>query len=117
MKEWLCQASEVRKVGIDPLVHTLQDASELMEGLESVDKMLVSSWAHNSPLLHQAGRMPALQSISHGREITPQVPIDVNLVDRVWGAERPAPPTAPLRVHPSEWAGEDVISKGAPFRW
>ena len=34
-----------------------------------------------------------------------------NPVDAVWGAERPAPPQAQLRVHASQHAGESVPDK------
>lgn len=40
----------------------------------------------------------------------------VNLVDGVWGDARPAPPAAPLRVHPLEYAGESVQDKLASVR-
>lgn len=30
---------------------------------------------------------------------------------QVWGAERPAPPSKPMRVHAAEWAGETVSAK------
>jgi Xaa-Pro aminopeptidase len=39
-----------------------------------------------------------------------------NLVDGVWGDARPAPPAAPLRVHPLEYAGESVQDKLASVR-
>ena len=39
-----------------------------------------------------------------------------NLVDAVWGAERPPPPAAPLRVHRLEHAGESVAEKVARMR-
>ena len=39
-----------------------------------------------------------------------------NLVDAVWGAERPPPPAAPLRVHCLEHAGESVAEKVARMR-
>lgn len=45
------------------------------------------------------------------------VPIlDGNLVDSVWGEERPAAPTAPLRVHKLEFAGKSVTDKLADLR-
>lgn len=40
------------------------------------------------------------------------VPIlEGNLVDKVWGADRPAPPKAPLRIHKMEHAGQSVQDK------
>jgi Xaa-Pro aminopeptidase len=37
--------------------------------------------------------------------------VDQNLVDQVWGDERPALPEAPVAVHPPRYAGESVKSK------
>lgn len=34
-----------------------------------------------------------------------------NPVDAVWGAERPAPPQGPVRVHPLKFAGETIKAK------
>eukprot|EP00878_Enallax_costatus_P024550 GHUV01026203.1.p1 GENE.GHUV01026203.1~~GHUV01026203.1.p1 ORF type:complete len:123 (+),score=14.81 GHUV01026203.1:545-913(+) len=34
-----------------------------------------------------------------------------NLVDAVWGSHRPQAPTAPLRVHPLQWAGSSIKQK------
>ena len=45
------------------------------------------------------------------------VPIlEGNLVDKVWGADRPAPPTAPLRIHKMEHAGQSVQDKLVKLR-
>ena len=44
------------------------------------------------------------------------VPLSPNPVDAVWGAARPAPPGAPLRVHALEWAGRSVAEKLAEAR-
>ncbi|MBF9233576.1 aminopeptidase P family protein [Microvirga alba] len=37
-------------------------------------------------------------------------PVDLNLIDVIW-IDRPAPPQAPVRPHPIEYAGEDARSK------
>ncbi|NIX76440.1 aminopeptidase P family protein [Microvirga terricola] len=37
-------------------------------------------------------------------------PVDLNLVDVIW-IDRPAPPQAPVRPHPIEYAGEEARSK------
>jgi Xaa-Pro aminopeptidase len=34
-----------------------------------------------------------------------------NLVDTVWGEERPAAPKGAIEVHPLEWAGASVKDK------
>ncbi len=44
------------------------------------------------------------------------LPLADNLVDRVWGAEQPAPPRAPMRVHALRWAGVSVVDKLAAVR-
>ena len=49
-----------------------------------------------------------------GRSLAPL--LSGNLVDTVWGAERPPPPAAPLRVHRLEHAGESVADKVARMR-
>ena len=41
---------------------------------------------------------------------------DGNLVDAAWGAARPPPPSAPLRVHPAQWAGVSVADKLTTLR-
>ena len=41
---------------------------------------------------------------------------DGNLVDGVWGAERPGLPDAPLRVHEARWAGSSIKDKLAEVR-
>lgn len=43
-----------------------------------------------------------------GIELVPQ---DSDLVDRVWGAERPQLAAAPLRIHPALYAGETASQK------
>jgi hypothetical protein len=50
-----------------------------------------------------------------GLELVPLL-ADGNLVDAAWGAERPALPDAPLRVHALEWAGQSVQQKLAEVR-
>ena len=39
-----------------------------------------------------------------------------NLVDKVWGRDRPAPPGAPIRIHKVEHAGESVQQKLGKLR-
>lgn len=44
---------------------------------------------------------------------------DANPVDAIWGANRPAPPLGPVRLHPLQFAGEtvkDKIEKVGPER-
>lgn len=42
--------------------------------------------------------------------------LEGNLVDKVWGEGRPAPPDAPIRIHKMEHAGESVQDKLARMR-
>lgn len=58
------------------------------------------------PLLFASCRSPLLQA--KGIEA---VPLAGNLVDAVWGAERPGLPDSPLRVHELQWAGRSVADK------
>ncbi|KAL3145608.1 hypothetical protein ABBQ32_003156 [Trebouxia sp. C0010 RCD-2024] len=44
-----------------------------------------------------------------GKSLVPL--LDGNLVDKVWGGQRPPPPDAPIRVHKIEHAGETVQAK------
>ena len=43
-------------------------------------------------------------------------PVRANLVDRVWGSERPAPPCEPIEVHPIEHAGRSAPEKIATLQ-
>lgn len=45
-----------------------------------------------------------------GKTLVPLV-ADGNLVDKVWGDQRPPLPAAPLRLHPNAWCGESVNDK------
>lgn len=44
-----------------------------------------------------------------GRKLVPL--LGGNLVDQVWGSERPPPPDKPLRIHKIEFAGQSVADK------
>lgn len=67
------------RVGVDPLVHSAQFATDLRSALKSGGMELVS--------------------------------VEKNPIDVMWGDDRPAFPGAQVRVHPLEYAGEDVPSK------
>lgn len=49
-----------------------------------------------------------------GKSLVPL--LEGNLVDKVWGDGRPAPPDAPIRIHKMEHAGESVQDKLARMR-
>jgi Xaa-Pro aminopeptidase len=44
------------------------------------------------------------------------VPLTSNPIDATWGADRPAPPKAPIRVHDLRWAGQAVADKLSAMR-
>lgn len=85
--EWLVtNLPEGARVGLDPFCHTVDGLNKLKAKLEASGLELV-------PLL-----------------------ADGNLVDAAWGAERPALPDTPLRVHALEWAGQSVQQKLSEVR-
>jgi len=43
-------------------------------------------------------------------------PVSRNPIDRVWRAERPAPPSSPVRAHPIEYAGQPAADKIADLQ-
>lgn len=83
--DWLASSiPEGGRVGIDPFLHTIENA-------EKLDRVLRAA----------------------GREL---VPLPSNPVDGVWGEDRPAPSSAPLRAHALEWAGRSVAEKLGDMR-
>lgn len=60
--------------------------------------------------LHTPGQIAALEKALDGSGIA--LVAQDNLIDRIW-ADRPAPPTAPARAHPLQWAGEAAGDKRA----
>lgn len=84
--DWLISVTEPgANVGIDPRLHTIDSAERLKRELEAAGRVLVP-----------------LQISST---------VSQNPVDIVWGDDRPAPPAAPLRIHPLAWAGASVSDK------
>ncbi|CAM9423954.1 unnamed protein product [Sphacelaria rigidula] len=71
------------RVGIDPFVHSAAFIRDLEEEFKAANILL-------APLEHTGNGNP---------------------VDAVWGAERPAPPQGPVRVHPLKFAGETIKAK------
>ena len=60
--------------------------------------------------LHSASVARTLRTtLSSGGQFL--VPLADNLVDLVWAAHRPAPPSAAMRVHSSRWTGVTVTEK------
>jgi len=73
-------------IGIDPLVHSAEAASNLKKKLEG-----------------EGHSLKTLEGLP-------------NPVDEVWEEGRPEAPTAPCRVHPIEYAGESIQSKVGKVR-
>eukprot|EP00798_Chlamydomonas_sp_ICE-L_P001672 gene1672-33066_t len=82
IEDWLAEnLPEGGRVGIDPYVHTVESVRKIKAKVEDSGKELV-------PIMEGG-----------------------NLVDKVWSADRPGDSAAPVRIHPSEWAGETVSAK------
>ncbi len=62
------------------------------------------------PWLHTPRQIATLDKALAGSAITLEP--HENLIDRIW-TDRPAPSTAPARLHPIEWAGEEAADKRA----
>jgi Xaa-Pro aminopeptidase len=60
------------------------------------------------PWLHTPGQIEQIESELKGTQIT--LKRSANLVDRIW-KDQPAPPMAPAKVHPPEFAGESHAAK------
>ena len=79
------------RVGMDPFVHAASFAKDVEEAFqEAADSTDV-----------------VIGEIDTSHE---------NLVDPIWGDERPPIPTSPFRVHPMEYAGMSVADKVAEIR-
>eukprot|EP00550_Attheya_septentrionalis_P009721 CAMPEP_0198282826 /NCGR_PEP_ID=MMETSP1449-20131203/2578_1 /TAXON_ID=420275 /ORGANISM="Attheya septentrionalis, Strain CCMP2084" /LENGTH=646 /DNA_ID=CAMNT_0043979241 /DNA_START=289 /DNA_END=2226 /DNA_ORIENTATION=+ len=84
------------KVGIDPYVHSANFAKELTEAFATAAEDLEDRSI-------QIGQIDTLDQYG-------------NLIDPIWGDERPPVPTSPFRVHPMEYAGVSVQDKVAKIR-
>jgi len=82
------------RVGIDPFVHAASFAKELEDAFK------------------EAADSNDDETVIIG-EIDTSNP---NLIDTIWGDERPPVPTSPFRVHPMEYAGKSVADKVADIR-
>jgi len=83
-------------------VPTLQDW--LVQHVPAGGKVGIDAFVHTQA--EAEGLAAALEDA--GKSL---VAVDGNLVDAVWGSDRPAAPTAPLRVHALKWAGETAQDK------
>ncbi len=62
------------------------------------------------PWLHTAGEIERLAAALAPKGLKLK-PLSRNLVDRVWGKDRPAPPATPIRPHPVALAGRGADEK------
>lgn len=62
------------------------------------------------PWLHTIGEITRLSATLEAKGIRLK-PVAKNLVDRVWGRERPPPPSGQVRVQPMKWAGRSPADK------
>jgi len=83
------------RVGIDPYVFASSFADEFKEGMKKVAKEELDD-----------------DSLKIGE----LVPCYENLIDPIWGDERPPIPYNPFRVHPLEYAGVSVTDKVTKIR-
>lgn len=67
------------------------------------------------PWLHTAGEIVRLRDALSAKGLKVQA-VRRNLVDRVWGTERPTPPQSPLRPHPEKLAGASAADKIAALQ-
>jgi len=89
--------NETFKVGIDPFVHAASFEKDLNDAFTAaVEKSDISDDA-------VVGKIDTLDGVE-------------NLVDQVWGGDRPAMPTSPFRVHPLEYAGKSITDKVEEIR-
>ncbi len=108
--------------------YTVQARAELEPGLieaSLVPRAAIGMWlAEHLPREARVGFDPKLHTISEverfeaalsGQNIK-LVPTTRNLVDRVWGAERPAAPQDPIFVHPQKYAGRSAQDKIADIQ-
>ncbi|KAK9856848.1 hypothetical protein WJX84_010209 [Apatococcus fuscideae] len=98
----------------------LEKGWELMKagtpGCPEIDEWLVDVLPEGArvgidPFLHTVAATRSLQQklAENKRLLVPL--LGGNLVDAVWGSAQPAAPTAAMRVHPAEYAGQSVPEK------
>jgi len=86
------------RVGIDPFVHPASFPEELKKAYDA-----------------RAEKEGKDTSNDNGLELD-TLDAEGNLVDAIWGSDRPLIPTSPFRVHPIEYAGQSVTDKVETIR-
>jgi len=67
------------------------------------------------PKLHTVGEVERLAAALEAKDIKLR-PLARNLVDRLWGRQRPPPPASPVSVHPLKLAGRSAQDKIADIQ-
>ena len=69
------------------------------------------------PMLHAAAPLKKMQEALHASPNRLKVKsLSHNIIDPVWGGARPPAPSAPVRLHPAQFAGRSVQDKLADVR-
>jgi Xaa-Pro aminopeptidase len=100
-------AGKTYRIGIDPFVHSASFAKELEEAIATAQETfaLTNTTDIDSSSI-KAAPLSVIDTLDdHG-----------NLIDILWGNDRPPIPTSPFRVHPIEYAGMTVQEKVAHIR-
>ncbi|HWK34226.1 MAG TPA: aminopeptidase P family N-terminal domain-containing protein, partial [Hyphomicrobium sp.] len=108
--------------------YTVQARAEVEPGLMEVSLLprgRIGEWLSEKlargarvgfdPRLHTIAEVERLETALAPRGIK-LVPTPRNLIDRVWGRERPAPPADPVSLHPAKFAGRSAQDKIADIQ-
>jgi len=108
--------------------YTVQARAEVDTALVEISqlpRMSISEWLCEhlargqtvgfDPRLHTVAEFERLKGALEGKGIKLR-PVGRNLVDRVWGRSRPAPPQNPVSVHPAKLAGRTAPDKIADIQ-
>eukprot|EP00568_Trieres_chinensis_P013779 CAMPEP_0183295854 /NCGR_PEP_ID=MMETSP0160_2-20130417/3650_1 /TAXON_ID=2839 ORGANISM="Odontella Sinensis, Strain Grunow 1884" /NCGR_SAMPLE_ID=MMETSP0160_2 /ASSEMBLY_ACC=CAM_ASM_000250 /LENGTH=812 /DNA_ID=CAMNT_0025457393 /DNA_START=114 /DNA_END=2553 /DNA_ORIENTATION=+ len=93
--------AEPFRVGIDPYVHPASFPKELTDAFAKAAEEAGAARGEGMEI----GEIDTLDSVGCP-----------NLIDEIWGADRPPVPTSPFRVHPIEYAGMTVADKLTKIR-
>lgn len=80
-----------------------------------IEKLPKGATAGFDPWLHTAGEIARLKTALDAKGIALK-PLSRNLIDQLWGKERPAPPYSPVAVHPLKLAGVEASAKLAELQ-
>ncbi|CAM6120396.1 unnamed protein product [Calypogeia fissa] len=80
------------------------------------DNMPEGSKVGIDPYVFSSDAYEELKRTVAGKDHTIVLISETNLVDQVWGRERPSPPSSPLRLHDMKFAGVDAPTKLANLR-